>query len=331
MLSRVAESMLWMGRYLERSEGLARQVEVTEQLALDVRHPKLSDGDAFFLPIVKAYGMEENLHNSTSYVLDLVYFLLLEKSNPGSVYRNLQNARDNARMVRDQLGTELWEVLNEAFLWSREQASLGATKVNATQVASRINGACLHFRGLVDEILEREEAWCFLKLGMKLERADLTSRVIDLKSFMPTGGDDASKAFEPYVWLTIMRGCGAGSQRGFGSAEADWNRLVETLVFSATFPRSIRHCVGRINEVLHTLSGTQLGVYQNEAERVCGKLLAELDSLAFAGKITGSLHDFVDKVQKSLNEIGTEIQGAYSYTGGKGDNAVFRGQLQSQS
>ncbi|MBK1834564.1 alpha-E domain-containing protein [Roseibacillus ishigakijimensis] len=312
MLSRVAESLTWMGRYLERAEGLARLVEVSEQLALDVRHGELSHAEAFFLPIVRTYRLEEFLPEADLNADQLIDFLLVGKDNPGSVLASLTMARQNARMVRDQLGTEFWEVLNDVYLWCREK-SVRRKKVNPVEMGMRVRQACLHFRGLADEVLERSEAWCFLKLGMKLERADQTSRVLDLRTFMPSGGGDVSKAFEPYVWLAIMRGCGAQDQRGFGSTEPDWPRAVRTLVLSNVFPRSIRHCVGRISEVLHELSGTRLGLHSNEAERACGRLLAELDLLAYSGVIKGDLHDFLDGVQRGLNRIGQGIYEAYSY------------------
>ncbi|MDP0491417.1 MAG: alpha-E domain-containing protein [Verrucomicrobiota bacterium JB023] len=313
MLSRVAESMMWMGRYLERAEGLARVVEVSEQLALDVRHPELTNAEAFFLPIVKAYGMADELEGKSLGSEELIGFLMLDKENPGSVLSSLTLARQNARMVRDQLGSEFWEVLNDVYLWCRGLSKKGSAAVNAVEMGMRVRQACLHFRGLVDELLERGEIWCFLKLGMKLERADQTSRVLDLRTFMPSGTGDTARAFEPYVWLTIMRGCGAESQRGFGSTEPDWPRAVRTLVLSNTFPRSIRHCVGRINEVLHELSGTKTGVDSNEAELACGRLLAELDLLAYSGMVEGDIHDFLDGVQLGLIEIGKGIQDAYSY------------------
>ncbi|MEM9079437.1 MAG: alpha-E domain-containing protein [Verrucomicrobiota bacterium] len=313
MLSRVAESLMGMGRYLERAEGLARLVEETEQLALDVQHSELSDAEAFFLPIVKVYGLEEELEGQEHTAEELIRFLLLSRENSGSVLSCLTMARQNARMVRDQLGSEFWEVLNDVYLWCREVSITGGDVASVVETGMRVRQACLHFRGLADEVLERGEAWCFLKLGMKMERADQTSRVLDLKSFMPSGGSEAARAFEPYVWLAIMRGCGAQSQRGFGSTEPDWPRAVRTLVLSNTFPRSIRHCVTRINEVLHNLSGTQRGLHSNEAERACGRLAAELDLLAYGGTIEGDLHQFLDEVQLGLMKIGEGIQEAYSY------------------
>lgn len=328
MLSRVAESLMWLSRYVERAKSLARLVEVAEQLGLDYSHPQLSATDLFWKPILRSYGYEEEAIDALTSKEDFHRFLLVDSENPGSVFRSLSFARENARGAREQLSTELWEVINELYLWCKEQ-SASPFVLNPAVYGARVGQGCLQLRGLIEEMMPREEAWCFLRLGTMLERADQTSRLLDLKTFMPNKDDDEGKAFEPYVWLCIMRGCGAGSQRGFGNAEADWPRLNQTLVYSPVFPRSIRYCVRDVNRVLHDLSGSAPGVYSNEGEYRCGLFLAKLELGAFSGKIDGEIHDFLDSVQKSLIEISAGIQKAYSYP--VDDPADEATQSQSQS
>lgn len=303
---------MWMSRYLERAESLARLVEVADQLAMDYRHPELSDAELFWQPILSAYGYEPKEIKGVIKSGKFLEFLLMDPKNGSSVFRSLSYARENARGMREQLSGEIWEVLNELYLWCRNQ-KLGKGSMNAANYGARVRQGCLHVRGLVEEMMPREEAWCFLTLGTMLERADQTSRLLDLKTVMPGVDAEGGRGFEPYMWLCIMRGCGAGSQRGFGNTEADWPRLIQTLVFSATFPRSIRYCVRDVNRVLHNLSGSGWGVFRNEAERACGRMMAELDLGAFSGEIDGELHDYLDLVQQGLIEIGNGIQDAYSY------------------
>lgn len=312
MLSRVAESLMWLSRYVERAKSLARLVEVADQLALDYSHPKLSAADLFWKPILLSYGYEEEDIAKLKSSQDFHRFLLVDGENPGSVFRALAAARENARGAREQLSSELWEVLNELYLSCKDE-SQSKTPLNPAIYGSRVRQGCLQLRGLIEEMMPREGPWCFLRLGTMLERADQTSRLLDLKTFMPGKDDEEGKAFEPYVWLCIMRGCGAGSQRGFGNTEADWPRLNRTLVFSSVFPRSIRYCVRDVNSVLHSLSGSASEVYGNAAEKACGLFLAELDLGAFSGEIDVEIHEFLDGVQQSLAAIGTGIQEAYSY------------------
>jgi uncharacterized alpha-E superfamily protein len=303
---------MWLSRYVERAKSLARLVEVADQLALDYSHPKLSATDLFWKPILQSYGYPEKDISQLKTSQDFHRFLLVDEENPGSVFRSLAAARENARGAREQLTAELWEVLNELYL-SCKDTSRSAATLNPAIYGSRVRQGCLQLRGLIEEMMPREGPWCYLRLGTMLERADQTSRLLDLKTFMPGKDDEEGKAFEPYVWLSIMRGCGAGSQRGFGNTEADWPRLNQTLVFSSVFPRSIRYCVREVNSVLHNLSGSAAEIYRNEAEKACGRFLAELDLGAFSGNIDGEIHDFLDGVQQSLVAIGKGIQEAYSY------------------
>ncbi len=312
MLSRVAESLMWLSRYVERAENLARLIEVTDQLALDYSHPELTGMDLFWKPILYAYGYEEDEVKGCASKDQYLRFLLLDGENMGSVYRSISFARENARGMREQLSGEMWEALNELYLWCRDQ-SRSESLVNPAVFGARVRQGCLHFRGLVEEMMSRKETWCFINLGTMLERADQTSRLLDLKTMMPGGSKAGGKAFEPYIWLCIMRGCGAGSQGGFGNTEVDWPRLNKTLVFSDTFPRSIRFCVREVNRLLHKLSGSVMGVYRNEAEMACGRFMAELDLGAFSGEIQGDLHDYLDSIQQSLIEIGNGIQEAYTH------------------
>ena len=319
MLSRVAESLMWLSRYVERAKTLARLVEVADQLALDYSHPKLDDSDLFWIPILRSYDYRKKDFESFKTTEDFHRFLLTDGENDGSVFRSLSFARENARGAREHLSPELWEVLNEVYLWCKEKSD-PKFPLNPAIFGARVRQGCLQLRGLIEEMMPREEAWCYLRLGTMLERADQTSRLLDLKTFMPGKDDFEGKAFEPYVWLCIMRGCGAGSQRGFGNTEADWPRLTQTLVFSAVFPRSIRYCVREVNAVLHNLSRTANGIYGNEAERACGRFLAELDLGAFSGTIEGELHDYIDGFQHSLIEIGNGIRDSYSHPSEIGSN-----------
>ena len=312
MLSRVAESLMWLSRYMERAKSVSRLVDVADQLALDYSHPHLDSADLFWKPILQSYGYAEEDIAQLKTKRAFHRFLLVDAKNPGSVFRAIQSARENARGAREQLSSELWEALNELYLWCQAQSKSSAT-INPSVFGARVSQGSLQVRGLIEEMMPREEAWCFLRLGTMLERADQTSRLLDLKTFMPGKNDEQGEAFEPYVWLCIMRGCGAGTHRGFGNAEADWPRLNQTLVYSPVFPPSIRYCVREVNKVLHNLSGSAVDVYKNEAERACGRFLAQLDLGAFSGKIDGDIHKFLDSVQQSLIAIAQGIQEEYSY------------------
>jgi uncharacterized alpha-E superfamily protein len=248
---------------------------------------------------------------------DYVYHLLGDITNPSSVFSSVSAARENARGMREQMSSELWEALNGMYLWCRDQIKSGRP-LNAAVFGARVRQGCLHLRGIMEDMMPRTKTWCFLSLGTMLERADQTSRLLDLKTCMPGEDQAEGEGFEPYVWLCIMRGVGAGSQRGFGNTEADWPRLIDTLIFNSEFPRSVRYCVREVNKVLHWLTGSAWGVYMNDAERVCGRILAELDLGAFSRVIKGDLHQYLDDLQKGFIEISRGVNRAHSHTGKDG-------------
>lgn len=303
---------MWMSRYLERAGNMARMVEVVDQLALDYRHPRIRNRDLFWKPILEAYGSSPEDIEKLESSQEIIHYLLVDLENPTSVFSSLSYARENARGMREQISGELWEALNEMYLWYRDEAPKG-DDLNPAIYGSRIRQGCLHLRGLIEEMMPRNKTWCFLTLGTMLERADQTSRLLDLKTCMVNEDHKDSARFESYVWLCIMRGCGAGSQRGFGATEADWPRLVDTLIFNSQFPRSVRYCVREVNKVLHWLSGSAWGVYLNDAEKACGRMLAQLDLGSFSQEIGDDLHEYLDNLQKGLIEIGSGVADAYTF------------------
>jgi uncharacterized alpha-E superfamily protein len=163
----------------------------------------------------------------------------------------------------------------------------------------------MKFRGIVNTSLPRTDVWAFVQLGEYLERADKTSRLVDLPHFLPKNEEESA-------WSTMLRACsGTAEHRHRNQGDVDATSVSTLLLFSTTFPRSVRFCVGRINELLHTISGTPAGDYLNEAERAAGALLARLNFSGVEEIGEMGLHDYIDSLQVDLNRIGEAIGQRY--------------------
>ena len=314
MLSRVANSLYWMVRYIERADNLSRLIEVNGQLLLD--HERLDSERlrAFWKPIILATGDDDlfsELYNDAGSA-EVIRYLTDDRKNPNSIVSSISQARENARMVRDQLSEELWEELNALYLFinSRDGEILLAT--DPTRYYETIRRATFTFHGIAAASIARSEAWEFMDLGRHLERADKTTRFLDITSFLPQ--DEEGNGAVTFHWTAILRSCGAlGAFRAEHRGQPSAKSVVDLLMFSNHFPRSVRYCVDRIDRNLHSISGTPRGTYTNEAERVAGRMLAELAYGSTDDILDRGLHDYLDEAQTRFNQIGEGLFSAYVF------------------
>ncbi|MDF1852056.1 MAG: alpha-E domain-containing protein [Verrucomicrobiales bacterium] len=297
MLSRVAENLYWMSRYIERADNLARLVTAHQNELLDATSSLTGDEhDWHPLLEVTSMGDEESEEGVVTYMVS-------SQKNPDSILNCVHNARENARAVRDQISEEMWLELNSLWL---DLKGIKDTDPNRHQTICEMTmQSSLMFLGIAESSLPRTDIWAFVKLGSYIERADKTSRIVDLPHFLPQFEKDSA-------WNTMLRACSATAEHRHrfggevGSASASG-----LLLFSATFPRSVRYCVCQMDELLHRISGTNLGDYLNEAERETGALLARLNFAGVEEIGELGLHDYVDSIQTDLNEIGWAIAQRY--------------------
>jgi len=205
--------------------------------------------------------------------------------------------------VRDQISEEMWLELNALWL-DLKQIAEGDPDRHA-RICEATMRSSLIFRGIENISLPRTDVWAFVQLGEYIERADKTSRIVDLPHFLP------SHEVAP-AWNTMLRACSASAEyrHRFGG-EVDAATASTLLLFSQTFPRSVRFCVKKIDELLHQISGTDEGEYLNEAERATGALLARLNFSGVEEIGALGLHEYVDSLQTDLNRIGFEIAQRY--------------------
>jgi len=306
MLSRVATSLYWMARYIERSGDIARLVEANSLLEIDTSTPHRADSLAFWRPVLEATALTDHYNAAVAENPDLSIpeFLMLDRNNPDSIVSCVAQARENARMVRDQISSEMWLELNTLHLFLHSHAQEEWIH-NPEEFFARIIRFSLLFQRITDATVPQNEGWHFIQTGICLERADKTSRILDIPN-------RASVAQTSAPWGTVLGSCSAGPayRELYGDAVDEW-KVTNLLIFSDSFPRSVRFCLRRLNQALHAISGTPLGQFSNEAERLTGSALASLD---FAGPnevAEVGLSHYVDRIQQHLNTISQEIFETY--------------------
>ena len=314
MLSRVANTLYWMVRYVERADNMARLIDVNEQMLLDFEKIDSKRLGGFWMPIIQAIGEEElfdELYGNAASA-EVIRFLAGDRRNPNSIVSCVSQARENARMVRDQLSDELWEELNALYLFINSDEADRLLRDDPPKFHATIRRSVLTFHGIASSTITRNQGWDFMDLGRYLERADKTTRFLDICNFLPDGADGTPGAPGTLHWNAILRSCGAmGAFRAEDGGVPAPLPVARLLLFSPAFPRSVRFCIRRVDECLHSISGTPAGAFSNDAERACGRVRAELDFGSAEEIADDSLHTHLDHLQSCFNDIGDAIFRTY--------------------
>lgn len=316
MLSRVANSLYWMSRYIERAENTARIVDVNLQLLLDLRDLNEKRLAEHWLPIVQTTGDEKDFfaRHKRATAQTATEFLVFEMENPNSIISSICQARENARMVRDQITLELWEELNRLYWFIRTPQARKTWKDSPSEFFQQIKAGSLHIIGLTYSTLIHNEGWWFTQAGKFIERADKTSRILDIcHASLPERGVPASVNQEEVLeWSAILRSCSAwDAYKSTHAAGVHPVLVAEFLLLNEDFPRSVLFCVAELNRALRSISGVAEGKFTNDAEKLAGRLVAELQFNTSAEIFDIGLHRYLDQLQGRLNDIGAALFNAY--------------------
>lgn len=305
MLSRVANAVFWMSRYIERAENIARFIDVNLQLNLD----RVYEGPAQWQPMVSTTGDDElfeKLYDEPTQ-RNVIQFLTFDRDNPNSIYSCLLWARENARSVREVISQEMWLLINRFYLLIK-QARLEDAMDHPHDFFNEIRLTGQHFTGVTDSTMTHSEGWNFCALGRFLERADKTSRILDVKYYLLLPSvSDVGTPVDDIQWAALLRSASAFEmyRRKYGLLAPA--KVVEFLLLDQEFPRAVLFCLTRANYCLHAISGTRTGSFRNVAEKRLGQLEAELAFTHNREVIDRGLHEFVDDLQTRLNHIGQAI------------------------
>jgi uncharacterized alpha-E superfamily protein len=315
MLSRVADSLYWMSRYIERAENNARIADVNLQLLLDLTNPPEADLQQPWDPIISS--LEENELFASLYdspdgkaVID---FVSLQKKNPNSIHSCLTLARENARTTSEQISSEMWEQINRLYLFVKSDTARKLARTSPYEFFKRIIAGSHLFQGITDATMTHGEGWDFIRIGKLLERADCTSRILDVKyHILLPSGEKVGGTVDTIQWMSVLKSCSAleAYRKIYVGQVAPW-RVAEFIITHLAFPRSIRFSVDGFDAALHHISGSNETNYANEAERLSGRLRSDLDYVTIGDIFKLGLHEYLEKIQERLVEISNAMHATY--------------------
>ena len=310
MLSRVADSLYWINRYVERAENLSRFVEVSEAMALDCPPGSAEP----WQPLIDASGdrdLFDQLYPSGGGPDQVVEFLVKAEDNPSSIVNCIALARENARQIRDVITTEMWEQINDLY-WTLLESDSFWHQPPQEQLRE-IRRGCQLFYGITDATLSRDLSWQFSRLGRLIERADKTTRILDVKYFLLLPSpEEVGGVLDELQWISLLRSAGAyqmfrQSQQGVITPRA----VAAFLLLNRNFPRSVRYCLERIDETLQVVAAGAAAGKPDPLECLSGLTRARWSYTGIDELVTGGLHESIDALQQDLNNLHELIHARY--------------------
>ncbi len=311
LLSRIADSLYWMSRYLERVDATARLVEINLIHLLEAELAIAEEAE--WRPLLAICGSEapyrETFGSSEISGVRVIQFLLAERRNPTSVRTSLRLARENARAVRDRISREMWECLNEVWLRLQDRMARTALPVRAAEHCRFLRSEVARFHGLTSSTMMRGEAFGFYLLGFFLERADMTARIIDVKYHLLL--PDLALIGSPldyYQWAALLK-----SLSGFEAYRRRYHSLrpldvAELVILDADFPRSLRFSVDRMAQALASIGAVRA---ESPSARAIGALSELLAKSSAEALFEQGLHEFLSGFLAGVSSLHDALQREY--------------------
>ncbi len=308
MLSRVADSLYWMSRYLERAEHTARLIDVDLQLRLD-QSPEASAGR--WLRLLEASQVpppEDGAIDATS----LTHVLTLERGNSSSILSCVAAARENLRQVREQCSTEMWEQLNRLYLQVNSTTASEAWLLHSYVFFRAVQEGAYLFQGVTDSTMSHGEGWQYIQLGRFVERTECLARLIGAHFVrLPHPLDQVVESEEYLEWVGLLKSCAAFEAycKAY-TAELRPLRVAEFLLLNPEFPHSVRFSVDKVHAALTAIADLT-GRKAEEPVRLAGRLRATLRFSQIDEIMASGAHGYVDSVRWQCGQVHTAIQQVY--------------------
>lgn len=311
MLSRVANSIYWMTRYIERAENIARFINVNLNLSLDFS----AGNDNQWQPIIMASGdhaLFEKKHGFDYSQDKVIHFLALDQDYSNSILSCVAAARENARSVREIISSEMWEQVNRFYLDLKNAARINLAGENPHKFFKIIMMRGHMFTGLLYTTMSHNEAFRFAMAGLLLERADKTSRILDVKFFMLLPQPhEVNSPYDAVQWAAVLKSASALENYRKRFHRIVPKQVCDFLIFDKEFPRSIRFCLANAEKALHKISGAPGGTVSNKAEKSLGRLRADIDYSDIEDVINIGMHEYLDALQVKINNVGNDIHDTF--------------------
>ena len=311
MLSRIAESLFWLGRFVERAEGISISLQVQHSASLEADVYGFSNWE----PILNAVGQLSSFYKvhkeaSSDNVID---YLIFSPENPNSIMECINRARENARGVRDMISKESWEIVNVTYHELNKFNMDMVRKEGPDKLFNFIRQRSYLFEGATEITMFRGKGYHFMRAGKYLERADQIARILDVKYHIPLPRvEDVGNPLDIYQWKTLLDSTGAyEAYLQHYNIKITPTQIAELLIFNPQLPRSLLFCMERALQSFRQISSIREKFFANKAEQKIGKLYYQIaysnaEEIFFFG-----LHEYLTNFINDLIDIGEEINHTY--------------------
>lgn len=306
LLSRVAEQLYWAARYLERAEGTARIVREHSHVIVDLPITVTPKWDHLLAILGGREGFDERYETGDE--TSIVSFLVADLANPDSVHSSIAHARDNFRTCRDILPAQAWNAVNDLYLTAGRDATESVQRRNRARFLERVIAEHQRLLGILTTTMSRDEAYTMLRLGRHIERADMITRVLDVRAGLLLGDrPERAELYDDIQWSSVLRSLSALQMYNRRSALGDGAvEVIRFILGETTFPRSVAYCLAGVESSARVLP---------RSESVLAACRGALRELAAADPPVlldaGELHGQADRLQIAIGSINARITGAY--------------------
>jgi uncharacterized alpha-E superfamily protein len=314
MLSRVADALFWMSRYLERAEHVARLLDVCFHLDLDLRGLLSGPRELHWTSLAAILQQQVPASASATPQAAITRWLTFDLDNPGSIMACVNRARSNARSIRGTINSRVWKELNKLYWELRDPEFASQAAESPHDFYQRVECGNHIVQGVCDATLTHDEGWQFIQLGKYLERADKTLRILDIQyHLLHELANPADLPLSNLRWAAVLRSCCAyEAYQKLYVGRVDPERVVEFLLLHPHFPRSVRFSLEASARALAAIEGASPGRADSRADRILGRVLSDLRFAELDQLLRGELHAFLAGVLERCAQVGQAVQEQYS-------------------
>jgi len=312
MLSRTADNLYWLARYMERADCLARIIDVAQRLAqLPTTYGGSTNEWRSALLTAGCADLFQQVHGDDTSEKNVIAFLAFAPENPSSIRNCFETARTNARSVRTALTMEMWETINSAWLELKRYSNKNMTREELARFLSFVKETSLRFDGAVYRTMLRNDAFWFSRVGMYVERADNTARILDVKyHVLLPDQEHVGGPLDYFQWASILRSVSALTSFHWVYRESVKPWLVaDLLILNAQMPRSLTSCYQNISRYLDDIAAFY--GRQGPSQRLARSTLTRLGNSRMDDLFQNGLHEFIDSFVVENTKLGATIADQY--------------------
>lgn len=305
MLSRVAESLYWLGRNVERAETISRVLDINYTRAMDLYSQQNGRAERLWRSVMHCVGfvVEPKIAVTSKAASECFGFCAFDRENPSSMVSSIRVARTNALGVRAELTTEVWEIVNVLYLYVEEQTLRSVMREGPSKFLRRVRDLMQAFAGTSDATMTHGDGWNFLQVGRFIERAYMTARIVEALDVENEPWHESQRLLEMCCASVPF------AQHSHSAPEA--HDAIDFMALSVDCPRSIRFCVREVESAMHRLSRSPEGSFASDAERRLGRLRAQFDFTPIDEILAGGVRPFARTLVRDLEKLSYAIEDAY--------------------